>query len=802
MISAVVFSCLISVISSFPTDHLIARRDTTSSEECMNKCSREVKIVCGNDGMVYPNNCLFDCTRAFLIKDLESVECPFVSFKEFKAHNDLGRSSDQDDSQQSSSASKESKASQVFPNSNDQEDTQALLTLARLIRKVEDKEEEENDDDLETLRMFGDASSLTYQLGHGKERITDEIQRTSVKSVENIHQNIWNTLYALRKANQKLQSAKHAKRYVLHELDNIVLNLKDDENRSYDPNSNVMNKVEYLLKEKDQSSFPFKRHLIDHGGLTDNVLPLYKLEDKIPEPTTELNKQGKSVNVEIEHSTDMSMESNINNEEIGRNNEGHTVEIIAATTSDPDDFIETERSHDEGFKVDTEYTDAPDVFPNTETLENSNKRIITYDFGSTSNGNDDHLTIPFLSQIETTEDYIKTSEDIEQEMDLQSYKENVDREIDEITAIIDAMEEATTTELVTNDSMETTTVNDEMTDQTNTSEFIEEVSKTDVPENVSEYSEIISETDHIPVLESSDSISKFEILDTDDNGKESEESTTQLTDEKVKTKSRNRISDSNELFTSNSLVWQPEDNTTQKFQETADDSDSKNGITEFNEFVDSNTAENAQKDSTSASETDITALPISTSTDESSREKNEDIITTESTEGSSGGITSSSIFRNDPSLAITSDTSTVTSSTDVTSSSSSSVDSRNTYLTSTLSAIIDNGAASPEVTTTDVDTIYDATSTDDTIVGAASSSDPFVGAASVTGEKELITSEEPILMGNEPIFIPHPVPEDSDDFDRLVYPDTSESIENLFVGDESMNLPNYLDFVDRPRPHL
>uniref|UniRef100_A0A8D8XSK2 Uncharacterized protein n=1 Tax=Cacopsylla melanoneura TaxID=428564 RepID=A0A8D8XSK2_9HEMI len=44
------------------------------------------------------------------------------------------------------------------------------------------------------------------------------------------------------------------------------------------------------------------------------------------------------------------------------------------------------------------------------------------------------------------------------------------------------------------------------------------------------------------------------------------------------------------------------------------------------------------------------------------------------------------------------------------------------------SAIIDNGPASPEVTTTV------ATSYDDTIVGAASSSDPFVGAASVTGE--------------------------------------------------------------------
>ncbi|KAL1461156.1 hypothetical protein WDU94_013084 [Cyamophila willieti] len=784
----IIYSCFLPVIFSFPTDHLIARRDT-SYDVCLTECPMKMNFVCGNDGMMYPNTCVFDCAKTFLNKDLESVKCPFDNSKESKAISDRLSSSDQDDTQQSSLSSQESKASKIIPGSNDLGDTQELLSLARLISKVEGKEKE-NDDYLELGKMFGEENYLiSNELGHGNEK-SSESTSMSIKSVENLHQNIWNALYALRKANQKLQSAKHAKQYVLRELDNIVLNLKDDEKISYDPNNNVMNTVDRLLKEKEQHIFPFKRHLIDYLDT--------------PESTSQSDKKGKSLNVEIdslEREPDVTdtltgNADSVNNEEQSMNNKDNnmnkveehrtTVESIAANTSDRDEVTEIG-----SFKEDTEYTDAPDVFPSTETLDNYNKRLFTYELGPTSYGNDDHLfTIPFSSQTETTVDSIKSSEDIEREMDPEYYEENVDKEIDEITAIIDAMEERNTTEIVADDSVETTTIYDAMTEQTMT-EFEEEVLKTELPEYVVGSSQV-------------------EIWDMGDE--ESEESITQQTEEKVEIKSRNRISDSNELFASDSKdpVWKTQDTTTQKVQKTYYDSNSMNRITESNELIDFDTKENAQRDSISSTDGDISALP--TSTYESSEGIKEDVVTTESTNDSSDSIKLTSTSRIDASIDVSTHTPSV-SSVDVTTANLSRTLSANSDTTDVETASTE--ASSAEVTTalatnSDVlstgatnDSATAVPSTEDTIFSAASSSDRFVSAASVASDKELISLEEPILTGNEPIFIPHPVPEDSDDFDRLVYPDTSESIEKLFVGDESMNLPNYQDFIDRPRPiHL
>lgn len=73
---------------------------------------------------------------------------------------------------------------------------------------------------------------------------------SSLKPSNNVPENIWSALYALRKANRQLMMARNAKRSVINELDNIAMSLKNDNSKSsYKTSSEPSNEIQTFSEE-------------------------------------------------------------------------------------------------------------------------------------------------------------------------------------------------------------------------------------------------------------------------------------------------------------------------------------------------------------------------------------------------------------------------------------------------------------------------------------------------------------------------------------------------------------------------
>lgn len=588
------------------------------------------------------------------------------------------------------------------------DDTHELLDLVRIIRKIEEVKE--------STIPYSEDFLLAKELEQAYQQSNEFSQSLQIVTPTPIRDptiNVWNALFALRKANRQLISAKQARKYIIHELDNIALSLKDDDkNKFYKSDRREQTSFNENLNRQPKALSQEHQTDLDEDQQTDNVVESNLIKNfNIPEMEKEVTTAKEEIE-KNESDTDKS-KTNLNNE--------------SQMTTNPDylDFDATVNTDSTENSFTYEY-DPPLVFPGTEKIKSGT--VILTTLNSLETTSLDHFfteteantkaaaetesEMTLSHKIDSEESTLSTTTTTkvvvdDSDFDIGHYFETDNSETSKMT------ETTTKANIFKPDSEEITTTLPIVTEQTyinyktnseNRNTSPEEVENSQVSENDPTQEEYKGEFNsptlaivdhHFETTDSQDAAttevdSREWVVTYSDDAQEStshsveelsttqlEETTTPRLNFPIKVKSKNRISDSNELFHSESS----------------------------DEF----TTTQATFHNTSDVDTTISS-PLTTTSMDEVHQQHSDMTTTERTDGES--------------------------------------------------------------------TSYTPTESDIEVV---------------------IPSEETFKAPVSSILIPRPVLVDSDDLDRIIYPESSESIEELFVGDESMNLPNYLDYVDPPK---